>query len=38
MCELWGGCGGGQWGPAVADHTLTVGRRSLRKAAAAAAA
>jgi hypothetical protein len=38
MCELWGGCGGGQWGPAVADHTLTVGRRSLRKAAATAAA
>eukprot|EP01052_Picozoa_sp_SAG31_P031390 SAG31_NODE_3319_length_4419_cov_1.955556_3_plen_285_part_00 len=38
MCDTWGGCGGGKWGPAVADSTLTVGRRSLKQAAHAAAA
>lgn len=36
MCDIWGGCGGGQWDgcpdggcPAVADNALTVGRHSL---------
>jgi hypothetical protein len=37
MCDIWGGCGGGQWDgcpdggcPAVADNALTVGRHSLK--------
>ena len=36
MCDIWGGCGGGQWDgcpdggcPAIADNALTVGRHSL---------
>ena len=42
MCDVWGGCGGGQWEgcpdggcPAIADNSLTVGRHSLKDAVAA---
>ena len=22
MCDVWGGCGGGKWGPAIADKSM----------------
>lgn len=41
MCDVWGGCGGGEWDgcpdggcPAIADNSLTVGRHSLKGVAA----
>lgn len=30
VAQIWGGCGGGQWGPAVADKSKAVGRRALK--------